>query len=147
LQARQDDEPVDPPLPACIPPCGPGCAGPYLSDTPAGELTTKRHLSTSDISKREFDLVFAGAEVHALNSQDLFERNFFRVTAGNIDTWMANKVKDSNSGTVQLVYEENSALLLGSMVTRTNGALQVTRRRRLDKNRSAMPSTKLAPAD
>jgi hypothetical protein len=86
-------------------------------------LTTKRHLSDSDIRKREFDLVVAGAGVHALNSQDLFERNFYAVTAGNVDTWMANKVKASNTGTVQLVYEEDGTLPWGSMIVQTNCAL------------------------
>jgi hypothetical protein len=109
-------------------------------------LTTKRHLSNPDIGKREFDLVVAGTEVHALNSQDLFERNFYAVTAGNVDTWMANKVKASNTGTVQLVYEEDGTLPWGSIIVQTNCALQVTLRRRLGKKRSAMLSTKLAPA-
>ena len=93
LQAR--DGPFDPPLPACISPCGPGCVGPYANLEPPSLL-----------KKRDFDLVSAGPEWQSLNPQYLVERNLYPVTAGNVDKWIANKVTDKNKGTVQLIFPD-----------------------------------------
>jgi hypothetical protein len=113
LQARQD-EPVDPPLPECIPPCGPGCVGPYSGLEPVNPAR-KRSLSATgspwDIAKRDFDLIVAGEEYQSLNPQSLTERNFYKVTAGNVDKWVANKVTDSNTGTVQLIFPDAAGTL------------------------------------
>ena len=62
-----------------------------------------------DIAKRDFDLIVAGEEHKSLNPQALAERNFFKVTAGNVDTWVANKVK--NKATVQLIFPDAAGLL------------------------------------
>ena len=93
LQAR--DGPYDPPLPSCISPCGPGCVGPYANLEPPSLLR-----------KRDFDLVSAGPEWQPLNPQYLVERNLYPVTAGNVDKWIANKVIDTNKGTVQLIFAD-----------------------------------------
>ena len=73
--------------------------GPYANFQPVNPAKKRR-----DVLKRDFDLVSAGPEWHTLNAQYLVERNFYKVTAGNVDTWVANKVK--NKDTVQLIFED-----------------------------------------
>ena len=143
LQARQD-EPVDPPLPDCIPPCGPGCVGPYSALVPVNPAR-KRNLpaigSPWDIAKRDFDIIYAGEEYQSLNPQSLTERNFYKVTAGNVDTWVANKV--TNKATVQLIFPDAAGLSPYHSTRRgeANCIQQVTTRPRQFNIRSTRPTS------
>lgn len=94
LQPRVN--PGDTPLPPCIPRCGPGCKGAYETASPPS-VAKKRSLA-----ERDFDLVFAGPQ--PLNDQSLVERNFYSVKAGNVDSFIKNKVQAST--TVQLVFPD-----------------------------------------
>lgn len=98
---------TDPPLPACVVPCGPGCAGPYSSDTPpnpARRRSVSSVDSNADVDRRDFDAVFAGSEVQSPNPQFVAKRNFFKVTEGNVDSWVKNKVSSKTKTTVQLCF-------------------------------------------
>ena len=98
---------ADPPIPECISPCGPGCLGPYLGDTPPNPAR-RRSISTigsrAPIEKRDFDALVAGYEQQSPNPQFLAKRNFFKVTEGKVDSWIKNKVDPKTKTTQQLCF-------------------------------------------
>ena len=92
---------ADPALPACVAPCGPGCPGPYLDNTPPNPARRRSIESIGGVQKRDFDVVVAGSSP---NPQWLAKRNFYKVTEGNVDSWIKNKVDPKTTTTTQLCF-------------------------------------------